>query len=239
MPLVWATQGLLNVKSAVKRTPDFYRNGCLVFLWARYKFRIFSWVYKVVTNLITFPTLPFFQLDSLFSFTSSRIIEFIKTGLLMESSAAPLCLTTPLVYMYTNCKGGNVIFELFLKRQGVTYSQFLLMSHMYFKVDMPPGHRPSLLCIEDPLQPGNDVGKSSYGALQVETCKIHQNLPGVQRFERECRYIYDGKDEIISDKKKYEMLEGRPPSTPSPQFCLWIHIWYICTLLMKVCCMRW
>ena len=33
---------------------------------------------------------------------------------------------------------------------------------------MPPDHRPSLLCIEDPLQPGNDVGKSSYGALQVK-----------------------------------------------------------------------
>ena len=33
---------------------------------------------------------------------------------------------------------------------------------------MPPGHRPSLLCIEDPLQAGNDVGKSSYGALQVK-----------------------------------------------------------------------
>jgi len=33
---------------------------------------------------------------------------------------------------------------------------------------MPPGHRPSLLCIEDPLQLGNDVGKSSYGALQVK-----------------------------------------------------------------------
>ena len=32
---------------------------------------------------------------------------------------------------------------------------------------MPPGHRPSYLCIEDPLVPGNDVGKSSYGALQV------------------------------------------------------------------------
>ena len=32
---------------------------------------------------------------------------------------------------------------------------------------MPAGHRPSLLCIEDPLQAGNDVGKSSYGALQV------------------------------------------------------------------------
>ena len=33
---------------------------------------------------------------------------------------------------------------------------------------MPQGHRPSYLCIEDPLVPGNDVGKSSYGALQVK-----------------------------------------------------------------------
>ena len=32
---------------------------------------------------------------------------------------------------------------------------------------MPAGVRPSLLCVEDPLQPGNDVGKSSYGALRV------------------------------------------------------------------------
>ncbi|KAL4706160.1 hypothetical protein ACJJTC_013625, partial [Scirpophaga incertulas] len=30
------------------------------------------------------------------------------------------------------------------------------------------GHRPSLLCIEDPLTPGNDIGRSSYGALQVK-----------------------------------------------------------------------
>ena len=34
--------------------------------------------------------------------------------------------------------------------------------------NMPPGHRPSYLCIEDPLVPGNDVGKSSYGAIQVQ-----------------------------------------------------------------------
>jgi len=33
--------------------------------------------------------------------------------------------------------------------------------------EMPAGSRPSLLCVEDPLQPGNDVGKSSYGALRV------------------------------------------------------------------------
>ncbi|XP_026229009.1 terminal nucleotidyltransferase 4A-like [Anabas testudineus] len=30
------------------------------------------------------------------------------------------------------------------------------------------GNRPSMLCIEDPVQPGNDVGRSSYGVLQVK-----------------------------------------------------------------------
>jgi non-canonical poly(A) RNA polymerase PAPD5/7 len=34
--------------------------------------------------------------------------------------------------------------------------------------DMVDGHRPSMLCIEDPLNPGNDIGRSSYGALQVK-----------------------------------------------------------------------
>lgn len=31
--------------------------------------------------------------------------------------------------------------------------------------EMVDGHRPSLLCIEDPLTPGNDIGRSSYGEL--------------------------------------------------------------------------
>lgn len=33
---------------------------------------------------------------------------------------------------------------------------------------MACGNRPSMLCIEDPIQPGNDVGRSSYGVLQVK-----------------------------------------------------------------------
>ncbi|XP_005996422.1 terminal nucleotidyltransferase 4B isoform X2 [Latimeria chalumnae] len=33
---------------------------------------------------------------------------------------------------------------------------------------MIDGYRPSMLYIEDPLQPGNDVGRSSYGAMQVK-----------------------------------------------------------------------
>ncbi|KAL3287783.1 hypothetical protein HHI36_002245 [Cryptolaemus montrouzieri] len=34
--------------------------------------------------------------------------------------------------------------------------------------EMIDGYRPSLLCIEDPLLPSNDIGRSSYGALQVK-----------------------------------------------------------------------
>ncbi|XP_034016990.1 terminal nucleotidyltransferase 4A [Thalassophryne amazonica] len=33
---------------------------------------------------------------------------------------------------------------------------------------MMNGYRPSMLCIEDPLLPGNDVGRGSYGAMQVK-----------------------------------------------------------------------
>ena len=41
---------------------------------------------------------------------------------------------------------------------------------------MPPGHRPSYLSIEDPLQLGNDVGKSSYGALQVRENRFYIHI---------------------------------------------------------------
>uniref|UniRef100_A0A183IWP0 PAP-associated domain-containing protein n=1 Tax=Soboliphyme baturini TaxID=241478 RepID=A0A183IWP0_9BILA len=34
--------------------------------------------------------------------------------------------------------------------------------------DLSEGHQPSLLCIEDPLQPGNDIGRSSYGVMKVK-----------------------------------------------------------------------
>ncbi|KAM9339873.1 terminal nucleotidyltransferase 4A [Symphorus nematophorus] len=33
---------------------------------------------------------------------------------------------------------------------------------------MTNGYRPSMLCIEDPLLPGNDVGRGSYGAMHVK-----------------------------------------------------------------------
>lgn len=47
--------------------------------------------------------------------------------------------------------------------------------------EMVDGHRPSLLCIEDPLLPTNDIGRSSYGVLQVRnedwsTTRIHTRI---------------------------------------------------------------
>ncbi|XP_078608726.1 uncharacterized protein LOC144880461 isoform X1 [Branchiostoma floridae x Branchiostoma japonicum] len=36
------------------------------------------------------------------------------------------------------------------------------------QVNMDNGYRPSMLCIEDPLNQGNDIGRSSYGAMQVK-----------------------------------------------------------------------
>ncbi|XP_076449394.1 uncharacterized protein LOC143285846 [Babylonia areolata] len=34
--------------------------------------------------------------------------------------------------------------------------------------EMENGHRPALMCIEDPLNAGNDIGRSSYGAIYVK-----------------------------------------------------------------------
>ncbi|XP_046416128.1 non-canonical poly(A) RNA polymerase protein Trf4-1-like isoform X2 [Neodiprion fabricii] len=53
---------------------------------------------------------------------------------------------------------------------GISSYSLVLMTISFLQVqrDMIDGHRPSLLCIEDPLAPGNDIGRSSYGALYVK-----------------------------------------------------------------------
>ncbi|KAK9510875.1 hypothetical protein O3M35_005563 [Rhynocoris fuscipes] len=47
-------------------------------------------------------------------------------------------------------------------KNGGTY-----ISKQEMQKEMKDGHRPSVLCIEDPLTPGNDIGRGSYGALHV------------------------------------------------------------------------
>lgn len=43
--------------------------------------------------------------------------------------------------------------------------------------EMVDGHRPSMLCIEDPLMPSNDIGRSSYGVLHVCVIFLQNNFP--------------------------------------------------------------
>ncbi|KDR20267.1 non-canonical poly(A) RNA polymerase protein Trf4-1-like isoform X3 [Zootermopsis nevadensis] len=56
---------------------------------------------------------------------------------------------------------------------------------------MIDGHRPSLLCIEDPLTPGNDIGRSSYGALQVKQTFEYAYIVLTQAVNPLNTFIYD------------------------------------------------
>ncbi|XP_067006314.1 terminal nucleotidyltransferase 4B isoform X2 [Anabrus simplex] len=57
--------------------------------------------------------------------------------------------------------------------------------------DMIDGHRPSLLCIEDPLTPGNDIGRSSYGALHVKQSFEYAYVVLTQAVNPLNHFIYD------------------------------------------------
>lgn len=49
--------------------------------------------------------------------------------------------------------------------------------------EMVDGHRPSLLCIEDPLTPGNDIGRSSYGWF-IQTTSRRNTIQSPFSFRR-------------------------------------------------------
>lgn len=79
--------------------------------------------------------------------------------------------------------------------------------------EMVDGHRPSLLCIEDPLTPGNDIGRSSYGALQVKQAfeyayiVLDQAVAQVNAFLNDCNQnsilgrVIRVTDEVIDYRK--------------------------------------
>ncbi|CAG9837125.1 unnamed protein product [Diabrotica balteata] len=80
--------------------------------------------------------------------------------------------------------------------------------------DMVDGHRPSMLCIEDPLQPSNDIGRSSYGVLTVkrafewayQTLLIEINKPYSHNFvcESILERIIKVKDHVILQRQRLE-----------------------------------
>ncbi|XP_053691522.1 non-canonical poly(A) RNA polymerase protein Trf4-1-like [Sabethes cyaneus] len=79
--------------------------------------------------------------------------------------------------------------------------------------EMIDGHRPSLLCIEDPSTPGNDIGLSSHGALQVKQAfeyayiVLMQTVSPLNKFLNDCNRqsilgrIIRVTDEVIDYRK--------------------------------------
>ncbi|KAL5021958.1 hypothetical protein ScPMuIL_001113 [Solemya velum] len=63
--------------------------------------------------------------------------------------------------------------------------------------DMDSGHRPSLLCIEDPLTPGNDIGRSSYGAMQVKQAFEYAYLALTYTVAPQNAYLLKGNQSIL------------------------------------------
>ncbi|KAK1794803.1 hypothetical protein P4O66_010004, partial [Electrophorus voltai] len=101
-----------------------------------------------------------------------------------EALPAPAAQASALFQLHPriDCRGSNInlgillieFFELYGRhfnylKTGIRVKNggaYLAKEEM-MKV-MTNGHRPSTLCIEDPNLPGNDVGRSSYGAMQVK-----------------------------------------------------------------------
>ncbi|XP_060601859.1 terminal nucleotidyltransferase 4B-like [Ruditapes philippinarum] len=63
--------------------------------------------------------------------------------------------------------------------------------------EMDNGHRPSLLCIEDPLTPGNDIGRSSYGAMQVKQAFEYAYLQLQYALAPQNRHLLSGPQSIL------------------------------------------
>lgn len=86
--------------------------------------------------------------------------------------------------------------------------------------DMVDGHRPSLLCIEDPLTPGNDIGRSSYGALHVKQafqCAYRQLTQAVSSLNL---WETDARDTSILGKSNAQEMRA----SSDPIICILIHV---------------
>jgi len=80
------------------------------------------------------------------------------------------------IHSEPNCNLGILLIEFFeLYGRKFNYMKTAIriknggtyISKQEIQKDMKDGHRPSVLSIEDPLTPGNDIGRGSYGALEV------------------------------------------------------------------------
>ncbi|KAK6635937.1 hypothetical protein RUM44_001191 [Polyplax serrata] len=82
---------------------------------------------------------------------------------------------------------------------GISSYSLILMTISFLQVQktMIDGHRSGFLCIEDPLTPGNDIGKSSYGALQVKQAFDYAYITLVQAVHPLNTFLDINKDSIL------------------------------------------
>ncbi|XP_019869826.1 terminal nucleotidyltransferase 4B [Aethina tumida] len=95
--------------------------------------------------------------------------------------------------------------------------------------EMVDGHRPSMLCIEDPLQPSNDIGRSSYGVLHVKRAfeyayTVLTNVVHPLSVYSQCQYhtilgrIVRVREKVVQNRRRVEDTQRqqfKPSRSPS------------------------
>lgn len=150
-----------------------------------------------------FPNLKYLVLV-LKQFLLQRDLNEVFTGGI--SSYSLILMTVSFLQMHPRldavCENANLgvllleFFELYGKkfnylRAGIRVANdgsYIPKEEMQKKMDN--GYKPSLLCIEDPLNPGNDVGRSSYGAFQVKQAFEYAYHELVNRVLPQCYHLY-------------------------------------------------
>lgn len=120
-------------------------------------------------------------------FLLERDLNEVFTGGISSYSLILLCISFLQLHhrpdqLNRNCNLGVLLIEFF-ELYGRKFNYMLTgirikdggryINKEEMQKDMIDGHRPSLLCIEDPLLPSNDIGRSSYGVLQVKRAFDH------------------------------------------------------------------
>jgi non-canonical poly(A) RNA polymerase PAPD5/7 len=129
--------------------------------------------------ILKFPVLPKL-VYVLKQFLLERDLNEVFTGGISSYSLILMCISFlqlhPRSEMLANGNLGVFLiefFELYGRKFNYMHTGIRIreggryISKEEMQKDMVDGHRPSLLCIEDPLLPSNDIGRSSYGVLQV------------------------------------------------------------------------
>lgn len=130
--------------------------------------------------MVLYPSLPKLVLV-LKQFLLQRDLSEVFMGGI--SSYSLILLTVSFLQVHMRCEANptdNVgkLLILFFELYGLNFNYFktgirIQNGGSYFPKEdfhsnMNDGSRPSILCIEDPLLPRNDIGRSSYGALNVK-----------------------------------------------------------------------